>query len=212
LVSEDEVSIIISHSSNSFSDLDPIPTSLLKPCLSTLLPTLTNIINLSLVSGTFPDQFKSCSVIPLLKKYNLDQEDLSNYRPISHLSLLSKLTERVVKNRLTAHLSANNLLNYQSAYTKHHSTESTLLAVHDHIIKSMSEQKVTALCLLDLSAAFDAIDAILLHRLSSWFGFDRTVISWLTSYLSSRSFVVSINSTSSAPSPLRQGIPQGSVL
>jgi len=111
LISEDEVSRIISHSSNPFSDLDPIPTTLLKQCLSALLPTLTNIINLSLVSGTFPDQFKSCSVIPLLKKYNLDKEDLSNYRPISHLSFLSKLTERVVKNRLTdAHFSAKNLL------------------------------------------------------------------------------------------------------
>jgi len=85
-------------------------------------------------------------------------------------SVLSKLTERV-KNCLTSHLSTNNLLNsYQYAYTKHHSTESTLLAVHDHIIKSMSEQKVTALCLLDLSAAFDSIDhSILLHRLPTWF-------------------------------------------
>jgi len=53
---------------------------------------------------------------------------------------------------------------------------------------------------------------LLLHRLSSWFGFDGTAISWLTSYLSSRSFVVSINSTSSATSPLCQGVPQGSVL
>jgi len=183
LVSEDEVSKIISQSSNSFSDLDLIPTSLLKQCLSALLPTLTNIINLSLASGTFPDQFKSCSVIPLLKKYNLDKEGHSNYTPISHLSFLSKLTERVVKNRLTSHLSTNNFLNsYQYAYTKHHSTESTLLAVHDHIIKSMSEQKVIALCLLDLSAAFDTIDHSILHRLSSWFGFDGKVLSWLTSY------------------------------
>ena len=80
------------------------------------------------------------------KKYNLDREDLSNYRPISHLSFLSKLTERVVKIRLTQHLSSNNLLNkFQSAYTEHHSTESTLLAVHDHIIKAMSQQQVTAL-------------------------------------------------------------------
>jgi len=80
-------------------------------------------------------------------------------------------------------------------------------------MKSMSEQKVTAVCLLDLSAAFDTIDySILLHRLSSWFGFYGTVISWLTSYLSSRSFVISINSTSSATSPLRHGVPQGSVL
>ena len=76
----------------------------------------------------------------------------------------------------------------------------------------MSEQKVTALCLLDLSVAFDTIDHSILRRLSSWFGFDGTVISWRTSYLSSRSFVVSINSTSSAQSPLRQGVPQGSIL
>ena len=90
-------------------------------------------------------------VIPLLKKFNLDKENLSNYRPISHLSFLSKLTERVVKQRLTHHLSSNGLLNsFQSAYTKHHSTESTLLAVHDHLIKAMGQQKVTALCLLDL--------------------------------------------------------------
>jgi len=61
-----------------------------------------------------------------------------------------------------------------------------------------------------LSAAFDTIDhSILLHNPSSWFGFDGTVISWLTSYLSSGSFVVSINSISSAHSPLRQGVPQG---
>jgi len=76
----------------------------------------------------------------------------------------------------------------------------------------MSEQKV--LCLLDLSAAFDTNDHfILLHRLSSWSGFDGAVIiSWLTSCLSSQSFVVSINCTSSATSPIRQGVPQGSVL
>jgi len=78
----------------------------------------------------------------------------------------------------------------------------------------MSEQKVTALiCLFDLSAAFDTFDhSILLHRLFSWFGFDGKFISWLTSYLSSRSFVVSINSISSAHSPLLQGVPQASVL
>jgi len=120
---------------------------------------LTNIINRSLVSGTFPAQFKSCSVIPFLKKYNLDKEDLSNYSPISHLSSLSKLTECVVRNRLTSQTSTNNLLYYyQSAYTKHHSTEFTILADHHHIIKSMSEHKVTALCLLDRSAASDNID------------------------------------------------------
>jgi len=58
-----------------------------------------NQLNLSLSSGVFPKQFKLCTVIPLLKKYNLDNEELSNYRPISHLSFLSKLAERMVKLR-----------------------------------------------------------------------------------------------------------------
>ena len=168
--------------------LDPLPVSVFNQCKSVLLPTITNIINLSLSTGIFPDQFKNCSVHPLLKKSNLDKENLSNYRPISHLSYLSKLTERLVKTRLTDYLSKNSLLNpFQSAYTKFHSTETTLLSVHDFIIRAMSQQQVTGLCLLDLSAAFDTIDhSILLHRLKSWFGISDTALSWLHSYLSSR--------------------------
>jgi hypothetical protein len=78
-VTREEISKLISQSSNTFCDLDPIPTSILKQCLSALLPTITNIVNLSLSSGVFPKQFKLSSVVPLLKKYNLDKEDLSNY-------------------------------------------------------------------------------------------------------------------------------------
>jgi hypothetical protein len=95
-------------------------------------------ICLSLSSGVFPEQFKNCSVHPLLKKSNLDKESLANYRPVSHLSFLSKLTERIVKHRLMNHLSENNLLNsFQSAYVKSHSTETTLLSVHDYIIRAI---------------------------------------------------------------------------
>ena len=145
-------------------------------------------MTLSLSTGVCPDHFKSSLVRPYLKKANLDKEELGNYRPISNLSFLSKLTERIVKARLTNHLSSNALLNsFQSAYTKFHSTESTLLAVTDHIIDAISQQKVTTLCLLDLSAAFDTIDhSILIERLTSWFGLSGTVLSWIKSYLTSR--------------------------
>jgi len=181
------------------------------------MPTWTSsyLVNLSLSSGVFPKQFKLCSVIPCLKNYNLDKEELSNYRPISYLSFISKLTKPVVKLRLTHPLSFNDLLNYfHYAYTKCHSTESTLPSVHGHIIKAMSHQKITALCLLDLSAAsFDITDhSIIVHRLSSWFGLKGTALSWLQSYLSSRNFIVNNNVTSSALFPLLQGVPQGSVL
>ena len=177
----DEVCKLLSQSPDTNSDLDPIPTSLLKQCSHILLLTITSIINLSFSTGVFPDQFKNCSVHPLLKKSNLDKDNLSNYRPISHLSFLSKLTERAVKLRLTSYLSSNNLLNsFQSAYIKHHSTETTILSVHDHIIKAMAHQQVTCLTLLDLSAAFDTIDhSILLERLSSWFGISSIALSLL---------------------------------
>ena len=105
----------------------------------------------------------------------------------------------------------------RSCATKYWTTpNSTLLkplAVHDHIIRAMSQQQVTGLCLLDLSAAFDTIDhTILLHRFKSWFGFTDTVLSWIQSYLSSRSFTVDINGIKSPPSKLLYGVPRGSVL
>ena len=213
-VTQEEVHKLISESSDTFCDLDPIPTCLLKKCASVLVPTITKIINLSLSTGVCPDHFKSSLVLPHLKKANLDKEELGSYRPISNLSFLSKLTERIVKTRLTNHLSSNGLLNaFQSAYTKFHSTESTLLAVNDHIINAISEQKVTALCLLDLSAAFDTIDhSILIERLSSWFGLNGAVLSWVQSYLTSRSFRVKLNGTESPIYQLFYGVPQGSVL
>jgi len=64
----------------------------------------------------------------------LDKDQLSNYRPISNLSLISKIIERIVKVRLTNHLSSNNLLNpHQPAYSKHHSTETALLYIHERL-------------------------------------------------------------------------------
>jgi len=105
------------------------------------------------------------------------------------MSLISKIIERVVKSRLMDHLNSNSLLNsHQSAYCKHHSTETALLYIHDHLISAIESQKVSCLCLLDLSAAFDTIDHdILITRLSSWFGIHGSVLSW---FISSRRFRV----------------------
>ena len=121
---------------------------LFKQCCHILAPVITNIVNLSLSTGEFPSQFKH-AVTPLIKKPSLDRESLSNYRSISNLSFISKLTERVIKDRLREHLSHNSMFNiFQSAYTQFYSA---LLVIHDYLIKAMDRQQVTDLTLLDLS-------------------------------------------------------------
>ena len=210
----DEITKIIKSASNKQCELDPIPTSLLKQCLPALATTITNIVNLSLSSGQFPSVFKQSLVTPLVKKPSLDPNSLSNYRPISNLSFISKVAERVVNERLQQHLAHNLLFNtFQSAYKKFHSTETALLALHDHLIRSITRQQVTGLCLLDLSAAFDTIDhSILLQRLSDWFGISGSALSWFKSYLLSRSFCVTSCGSKSSSANLTCGVPQGSVL
>jgi hypothetical protein len=139
---------------------------------------------------------------------------MTNYRPISNLNFISKLVERIVAKRMEEHLSSNSLfLPLQSAYRKFHSTETALLAVHNNIITAMDQGKVTALLLLDLSAAFDTVDhAILIHRLENWFGITGVALNWFKSYLQNRTQSVSIHGLLSKTANLDCGVPQGSVL
>ena len=210
----DEVRHIILSSSNASCSLDPIPTFLVKECSSILIKTITDIVNKSLSSGIFPDQFRTAHVTPLLKKPNLEKNDFKNYRPVSNLSFLSKVIEKIVAQRLSSYLENNSLTNkFQSAYRKFHSTESALIRVQNDILLSMDRSEVTALVLLDLSAAFDTIDhEILLSRLSSLFGVTGLALDWFKSYLSERFQQIKINHYLSKPASLKFGVPQGSVL
>ena len=213
-ISQEELLKTIRSMSLKTCELDPLPASLYSDCLPALLPSITDIINTSLKSGTVPDSFKSAIVRPLLKKHNLDPNELKNYRPISNLCFLSKLLEKVVLNQLNLHLSTNNLLNpFQSAYRQSHSTETALLHILNDLLLATDSGKVSLLTLLDLSAAFDTIDhTILLTRLQHTFGISDTALSWFSSYLSDRKQTVLINGIYSQSAHLTCGVPQGSVL
>ena len=109
--SEDEVKKLILGSSSKSCDLDPIPTSVLKNCLDILITPITDIINISMETSTFPQNFKEAHVRPLLKKISLPKNELKNYRPVSNLSFISKILEKIVANRLQAHIKNNHLCN-----------------------------------------------------------------------------------------------------
>ena len=92
-----EIGNLLSQSSDSYCDLDPVPTTVLKKISNAISPSILLIVNLSITNGTFPSTLKSSIISPLLKKPSLNKEDLSNYRHIANLSFISKLTEKIVK-------------------------------------------------------------------------------------------------------------------
>ena len=165
--------------------LDPMPTTLVFGCIDVLLPVITKIINLSLQSGVFADQWKCALVSPLLKKSGLELL-LKNYRPVSNLQYISKLTEKAVFQQMYSHTTIKSLYpELQSSYRQHHSTETALLKVTNDILLNTNSQQVTLMVLLDLSAAFDTVNQdILLERLDKVIGMHGVTLEWFRSYFS----------------------------
>ena len=124
VVSESDVRKVITSSPTKYCALDPIPTWLLKQCLDQVAPVLTVIVNISLLCADFTPESKRAFVTPLIKKLIHDCEIFKNYRPVSNLSFVSKLIERIVCVQLVDHLKENDLYEiFQSAYRQLHSTE-----------------------------------------------------------------------------------------
>ena len=138
---------------------------------------------------------------------------MKNYKPVSNLSYVTKLTEKVVMSRFNAHLDTHKLREpLQSAYRVKHSTETALIKVFNDILCAVDDRQCVLLVLLDLSAAFDTIDHDkMLFRFEELFGVSGEALSWLTSYFSQRSQRVVLKECSSTPVPLSTGVPQGSV-
>lgn len=194
--------------------LDPLPTTSLKAVVDIIAPFLTELFNRCLHDGLVPDAFKVAYITPLLKKADMDPTDVRSYRPISNLSVVSKLLERRVARQLLSHLQRSGLLpRLQSAYRANHSTETAVSKVLSDILLAIDAGDLSALVLLDLSAAFDTVDHhILLRRLETSFGLKGTVLQWLKSYLVGRRQYVRKGPSASSPACIGCGVPQGSVL
>jgi hypothetical protein len=212
-VSEDYIRTLITTSPTKSCSLDPIPTYLVKNCLDVLLPVITTMVNISLQTGHFPVDWKNAVVHPNLKKEN-SEPNFENYRPLSNLAFTSKVTEKAANNQLHTFLDEEQLFpSGQSAYRPYHSTETLLLKFKNDLLLNMNKQHVTLVVLLDLSAAIDTVDhMILLRRLQHKFGISDTALKWFSSYLAGRSQRIIINGVQSDMFKLEHGVPQGSCL
>ena len=191
--------------------LDEIDSSIIKLAKVELLAPITHLINLSILNQKFPYQWKVAKVIPLHKKDEV--LDPKNYRPVSLLPILSKILERAVFCQIVGYLEDNSLLHpCHHGFRAKHNTTTALIQMYDRWVEAFEEKKLSAVVMLDLSAAFDVVDhSILLNKLKLY-GFDEDSLSWLSSYLSDRSQLVYVDGSFSECLPVRSGVPQGSVL
>ena len=210
--SDEEVyKIIMSLNGKKSCGHDNIRPNHLKQCVSSLKDPITHVLNTSIRSGTVPQKLKIAKVIPVYKKD--ERSDPSNYRPISLLSILDKILEKLICKRLVDFLEEHKLFyKYQFGFRSKHSTVQAVTEIVDNIIDEMKNGELVAGIYMDLSKAFDTVDhKILLHKCEHY-GIRGQALSWLKSYLSNRMQYTIANGVKSSKKAVEYGVPQGSVL
>lgn len=203
--------IILNLKDNCAVGWDGIPTSVIKGAKNTLIPILNHIFNLCLLTGTFPHVFKKALVHPIYKSG--DRHNINNYRPISVLSVLSKVLEKIINRRLVNFLSEKGILaSNQYGFRSGRSTEDAVIELTTTIVRNFDRGLKTVGIFLDLSKAFDTVSIpILLDKLEQ-LGIRGSVNHLFGSYLSDRRQIVFVDNISSDEELITFGVPQGSVL
>ena len=169
--------------------LDPINVSKLGEAYESTAAAVGAIINSSFDEGHFVATEKRGLIRPYRKKIGLDINDLSNYRPVTNLTHLSKIIERAMLDQMVPFLEEVGVVpRYQSAYRKLHSRETALCKIHDDLVSNTCHGKASIL-VLNLSAAFDTVEHQLLLSDFSDCGVEGTPLSLLESYLKTRNGV-----------------------
>ena len=208
---EEIIKTILSLQSKKSAGADGIRPMLIKKCCQQLYKQILHLMNLSLKTNTVPDKLKIAKVIPVHKKE--DKSDPSNYRPISLLSMLHKILEKLMCKRLTEFLNDNKIIyKYQFGFRAKHSTTQAVTEIVDNLLKEIDSGKITAGIYLDLSKAFDTVDhSILLTKLKHY-GVRGEALKWFVSYLTNRQQFTVANGVCSNKQNVLYGVPQGSVL
>lgn len=205
------INAISSISNKNSIGTDGISIEFLRECMYSLLAPLEILFNLSVVEGCFPDQLKTAIIVPIFKSGL--STIIANYRPIAILSVISKLLELIVKNRVIEYLLTNKFFSdRQFGFLPGRSTDGALLSHLTDVVSSLERNSVTVSLYLDISKAFDTVDhSILLDKLQKY-GFRGTILHWFSSYLSNRNQRVRIGDSLSSPQNISSGVPQGSTL
>ena len=208
----DEVSMLIrSLKPGKSSGPNSIPLKLLKILQVPISSDLAFLINESFVSGIFPDKSKIAKVVPIVKRGLASIT--SNYRPISLLSVFSKLFEKTMHQRLYKLLEVCEVIfSMQFGFHTGHSTDHALISLTKTIKSSLDKGRVGCGIFIELQKAFDTVNHHILLKKMEHYGIRGTALNRFNSYLSNRKQFVCVNGLSSSLCNISCGVPQGSVL
>ena len=210
-VSHGELLEIINALENISTGPASIPVKLLKLIPDLIIVPLCKLINLSFISGSFPDPLKIVKVIPIHK--NGSTQDMNNYRPISLHSIFDKIMEKIMHKRLYNVLEDNNILyNKQFGFRKNNSTMDALIKITETIKESIDKGKYGCGIFIDLTKAVDIVNHDILLLKMEHYGVRGSSLQWQKSYPYERKQYVYINGECSELKQISCGVPQGSVL
>lgn len=191
---------------------DDIPYVFIKNLPSNSLNQLLQIYNLIWEKGFYPDSWRNAIIIPIPKP-GKDSFNLSNYRPISLISTLSKLLEKMVNKRLIWHLEVSKLLpNNQCGFRRNHSTLDHLANLHTDICNAINTKQHLILIALDLEKAYDMVWRNRVLQIIKKWGITGKIFTFLKNFLTNRSIQVKAHNYLSNVYHTENGLPQGSVL
>lgn len=192
---EEVENLLCSISAVNCAGTDCLDGRLLRTAALHISTPICHLFNACLSSGICPKLWKQGKIIPLIKNPKLTLNG-QNSRPITMLSIISKLLEKIVVKQFQIYLTENNLINNaQHGYREGHSTGTALVNMSDDWLMGNDNGLLSGAILLDFSSAFDLIDHKLLIEKFKCYGFCGTAVSWLESYLFERTQCVYLNGT-----------------
>ena len=191
---------------------DDVASNVLLSVKDSILEPLFHTLKLSFDKGVFPNKLKIAKISPIFKKG--DKCDLSNYRPISVLTVFSKIFERIMYDKLFSHFSKNSLLyKRQFGFQSKCSTEHAILELVKNLTHSLDKNLFSVGVFLDLSKAFDTVNHEILLAKLKHYGINKLTHDWLTDYLKDRQqFIVYEQNNATSYKKVMCGVPQGSIL
>ena len=209
-VSSEEVKKVIKSLNKKKSAISScIPVKVLLDSVDTYLPIFTDIINSSIRNCTYPEELKLAEVTPLFKK--ADPFDKVNYRPVSLLSHVSKVYERIIFNQISTYFEAY-FSSFLTGFRKNHNTQHSLLKMLELWKEALDKGKSVGAIFMDLSKSFDTLNHDLLIAKLEAYGFSENSLNYIQSYLRNRLQRTNVNNNFSLWKDILSVVPQGSIL